>query len=191
MSLMGHVSFGWAPKRALVVLFAAAWLISACGQPERPLAPKSQTWAELRTVRRSVVVAPPGQKERPPYPRERLVDGEKVKVEAGGLAWLRRDGGATLLVRGPAALTLYADSIQLESGRVFVDTPAGPATELDTPLGKLQLARVRASLDVTDTGSEAYVLDGEVRVSDTVRVRAGERLTAPKGGAPKVEGTRV
>jgi Ca-activated chloride channel family protein len=191
MSVMEHVSFGWAPRRALVILFAAFWLLSACGQPERPLAPKSQTWAELRTVRRAVAVTPPGQKERPPYPRERLVDGEKVKVEAGGLAWLRRDGGATLLVRGPAALTLYANSIELESGRVFVDTPSGPATELATPLGKLQLARVRASLDVSDAGTEAYVLDGEVRVSDAVRVRAGERLTAQKGGTPKVEGTRV
>src|SRR5687767_13548855 len=108
MNVMDHVSFGWAPRRALVVLIAALWLLSACGSPERPLAPKSQTWAELRTVRRAVAVTPPGQKERPPYPRERLVDGEKVRVEAGGLAWLRRDGGATLLVRGPAALTLYS-----------------------------------------------------------------------------------
>ncbi len=188
---MREMSFGWARFRALVIVLSACWLVVACSRPERPLAPRSQTWAELRMVRRAVLVTPPDEKERAPYPRERLVDGEKIRVQEGGLAWLRRDGGATLLVRGPAALTLYSDSIDVEAGRVFVDTPSGPATELSTPLGKLQLARVRASIDVGKDATEAYVLDGEVRVSDTLRVRAGERLTAPTGGTPKVEGTRV
>ena len=33
----------------------------ACGGRERPLAPRSQTWAELRTVRRAVRVTPPDE----------------------------------------------------------------------------------------------------------------------------------
>ncbi|MBK7579408.1 MAG: AgmX/PglI C-terminal domain-containing protein [Myxococcales bacterium] len=162
-----------------------------CGRGEKPLAPRSQTWAELRTVRRSVLVTPPDEKERAPYPRERLVDGERVKVQAGGLAWLRRDAGATLLVRGPAELVLYADSLKLESGRIFIDSPAGPATEIETPSGKLQLAKVRASLDVTNGTTEAYVLDGEVRLGGATPARAGERLLAAQGAAAKVESVKV
>lgn len=164
----------------------------ACGGRERPLAPRSQTWAELRTVRRTVRVTPPDEKERDPYPRERLVDGARVKVEAGGLAWLRRDAGATLLVRGPAQVVVYADGIKLESGRIFVDSPVSRATEIEVPSGKLQLAKVRASLDVAESGTtEAYVLDGEVRLGDSVRARAGERLLAAKGGAPTLEAVKV
>lgn len=164
----------------------------ACGRNERPLAPRSQTWAELRTVRRAVLVTPPGESERDPYPRERLVDGARVKVQAGGLAWLRRDAGATLLLRGPAELVLRADGLKLESGRIFVDSPAGRATEIETPSGKLQLAKVRASLDVSASGAtEAYVLDGEVRLGEAVRARAGERLLAAQGGAPKIESVKV
>ena len=91
------------PVVAVVVLLPA---IGSCGPHEKPLLPRSQTWAELRTVRRAVTVTVPGDPERAPYPRERLVDGEQISVASEGLAWLRRDGGATLLVRGPAKLTL-------------------------------------------------------------------------------------
>ena len=164
----------------------------ACGGRERPLAPRSQTWAELRTVRRAVLVTLPDEKERDPYPRERLVDGSRVKVQPGGLAWLRRDAGATLLVRGPAELVVYADGVKLESGRIFVDSPVSRATEIEVPSGKLQLAKVRASLDVSADGTtEAYVLDGEVRLGDTVRARAGERLLAKREGAPTLEAVKV
>ncbi|HKY35370.1 MAG TPA: hypothetical protein VJN18_05485 [Polyangiaceae bacterium] len=73
-----------------------------CKKPDERLEPRSLTWAELRTVRNPVLVTPPGDAERGTYPKERLADGTKIRVDAGGLAWLRRDGGATLLVRGPA-----------------------------------------------------------------------------------------
>lgn len=172
--------------------FCVLLLSGACAQKERPLAPRSQTWAELRTVRRAVFVTPPDEKERDPYPRERLVDGARVRVAAGGLAWLRRDGGATLLVRGPAALVMQSDSLKLESGRLFVDAPASLATEIETPQGKLQFAKVRASLDVAQAGSaEAYVLDGELRLGEETRVRAGERLTMAAGAKAQVEATKV
>ena len=71
---------------ALVIVFLALvcpGLLAACREPERPLVPRAQTWAELRTVRRDVMVTPPGEAERPPYPRERLVDGEVVRVAPG------------------------------------------------------------------------------------------------------------
>ena len=157
-------------------------MLSCSGPHERPLLPRSQTWAELRTIRRSVTVRPPSETERPPHPRERLVDGEAVHVAAEGLAWLRRDGGATLLVRGPAELVLRAGAVEIAEGRVFVDTPSGRATELSTPAGPLHLAHVRASIDVTRGGTEVYVLAGEVRTDGAAHAGPGERLAITGSG---------
>jgi Ca-activated chloride channel family protein len=167
--------------RAVFALAALVVPALACAPRERPLLPRSQTWAELRTIRRGVTVKPPDEAERSPYPRERLVDGAVVRVAPEGLAWLRRDGGATLLVRGPAALTLRAESVELTEGRVFVDTPSERVAEIDTPSGPLHLAHVRASLDVGKDAAEVYVLAGEVRGGGAARAGAGERLTL-RGG---------
>jgi len=178
------------PRFAIVVIaflaFVCPTVISGCREPERPILPRSQTWAELRTVRRDVVVTPPNEPERAPYPRERLVDGEIIQVKQDGLAWLRRDGGATLLVRGPAKLVVRAEVIDIHEGRVFVDTPASITTELGTPTGPLHLAHVRASIDVPKAGdsTDVYVLAGEVRTDGDGRATAGERMviTQQKGG---------
>jgi tetratricopeptide (TPR) repeat protein len=172
----------------MAVAVAGLALLTACQRAEERLQPRSLTWAELRTVRSAVLVTPPGEGERNTYLKERLADGAKVRVEAGGLAWLRRDGGATLLVRGPARLTLRARSIAVDEGRVFVDTPKGSSNELSTPAGKLTLAAVRASITVPAQGApKAYVLSGEVRAgADQRRARAGEELTLESGGKAKV-----
>ncbi|AKT39052.1 VIT domain-containing protein [Chondromyces crocatus] len=188
--------------RTLAALF---WLLVTltlgCGPGERPLLPRSQTWAELRTVRRSVTVQVPGEQPRSPYPRERLVDGAEIHVAEKGLAWLRRDGGATLLVHGPARLTLRAEGITMDEGRAFVDTPAGTVEHLATPSGPLQLAHVRASIHVgkgaagspspgAEDGTEVYVLAGEVRAQGATgaRAAAGERLLL-RGKAPEAKAT--
>jgi Ca-activated chloride channel family protein len=175
--------------RVLLLAFAALGclaLLCSCKNAEERLEPRSLTWAELRAVRNPVLVTPPGESERSTYPHERLVDGAKVRIEAGGLAWLRRDGGATLLVRGPARLTLRARSIGIDEGRVFIDTPPGSTNELVTPSGKLTLAAVRASLNVPAQGAaKAYVLSGEVR-AEQGRARAGEELSLDAGGKVKV-----
>lgn len=186
------------PRYAIVVVafltFVCPTILPGCREPERPILPRSQTWAELRTVRRDVVVVPPNEPERAPYPRERLVDGEVVQVKPDGLAWLRRDGGATLLVRGPAKLVVRAEVIDIQEGRVFVDTPASLTTELSTPTGPLHLAHVRASIDVPKAGdaTDVYVLAGEVRTDGDGRATAGERmvLTAKKGG-PEIKTSPV
>jgi tetratricopeptide (TPR) repeat protein len=161
------------------------WLFG-CKASEERLEPRSLTWAELRAVRSPVWVTPPGEKERPTYPHERLADGAKIRIDAGGLAWLRRDGGATLLVRGPARLTLRARALSVDEGRVFVDTPPGSTNELVTPSGKLTLAAVRASVNVAPgAAARAYVLSGEVR-AEQGRARAGEELALDASGAVKV-----
>lgn len=170
----------------LLLISLVLLLLAGCRGADERLEPRSLTWAELRTVRNGVRVAPPGQEERSTYPKERLADGSKVRVDSGGMAWLRRDGGATLLVRGPARLTLRARSVTIDEGRVFVDTPPGSTDELVTPAGKLTLSAVRASLTVPAQGAaKAYVLAGEVR-AERGRARPGEELTLESGGAVKV-----
>jgi Ca-activated chloride channel family protein len=148
----------WAPLLAILMCIGPL----GCRKAERPLEPRSVTWAELRTVRSGVHVQPPGERERLPYLRERLADGARLRIENEGLAWLRRDAGATLLVRGPAALTLRAKSVEIASGRLFLDSPADTGTELETPRGTLSLSEVRTSVDVLPDGTvRAYVLSGE------------------------------
>src|SRR5271165_2859531 len=62
------------------------------------------TFAEMRTIKGEVSVTPQGEAARAPYPRERIAEGETATLAAGGLAWLRRDAGAVLLVAGPTKL---------------------------------------------------------------------------------------
>ena len=63
-----------------------------------------------------------GISDEPPLPeiagqfRERLVDGETVTVGAEGVAWIRRDAGATFLVRGLRAIADFEAELQLEPG---------------------------------------------------------------------------
>ncbi len=157
-----------------------------CRKPERPLEPRSITWAELRVVRSGVTVTPPGEAEREPYARERLADGARLHIAAEGLAWIRRDAGATLLVRGPAELILRAKSVEITAGRVFLDSPPDTNTELETPRGALALTNVRTSVDVLADGTvRAYVLSGEAR-SEKARALAGEALLLKPNGAPEV-----
>jgi Ca-activated chloride channel family protein len=177
----------WAPLLAISMMIGAL----GCRKAERPLEPRSVTWAELRTVRSGVHVQPPGESERVPYLRERLADGARLRIEDEGLAWLRRDAGATLLVRGPAALTLRAKSVEIASGRLFLDAPADTSTELETPRGTLSLTEVRTSVDVLPDGTvRAYVLSGEAR-SAGARARAGEALVLRANQPPEVTPVRA
>ncbi|MFW5739992.1 MAG: VIT domain-containing protein, partial [Myxococcota bacterium] len=170
---------------ALLVLL----LVTSCGSNTESLAPRTQTFGEVRTIRGIVSVVPPDGDKRPIMPRERLVDGSGVEVPNHALAWLRRDGGTTLLVSGPANLVFGADNVTIKQGRVFVDSPGDAVTSIRTPEGMLRLVRVRASLEVTEgKATEAYVLSGEVRTDAGVQARPGERLTLAKGdGKPTVQ----
>ena len=184
---------------AALITLLALWLaagVIACKRPEKPLLPRSQTWAELRTVRRAVTVIPPNEKEREPFPRERLIDGQVIVVGQEGLAWLRRDAGATLLIRGPARLTVRSDAIELTEGRVFVDTPPDVTAELVTPSGPLELSHVRASIDVHGGkgSTEVYVLAGEVKASglkEVTRKIGGAASTPPLKTASAGAGERI
>jgi len=167
----------WALWPGFIVTLFALFLSVACG-PKHVLAPRFQTFGELRAVRGDVRVAEPGQSPRGLYPRERLVDGAQIQVPAGGLAWLRPDGGTTLLIRGPARVTFGKDDIDVQQGRLFVDSPGERPTQVTTPQGELSLARVRASLEVADqgAGTEVYVLTGEVRTDAGAHAGPGEQM---------------
>lgn len=185
------------PRSFVVVALLFLLALGACERPGVPLAPKAQTWAELRVVRRDVLVQAPESEARAPYPRERLVDGAVVTVGAEGVAWIRRDAGATFLVRGPARLTLRPRTLEVAEGKLFVDTEGLRAVEIDTPNGPITLSRVRASVDVTPDGTtSAYVLAGEVRASpggsssSGEAARAGELLTL-KGKGAQLQATRA
>lgn len=95
-------------------------------------------------MRRGVEVTPPGESQRAPYARERLADGAAITVAQGGLCWLRRDGGATLLIAGPAKLTLRADTLIADRGRLFVDTLGGETAEESTPRADRSICRAFA-----------------------------------------------
>ena len=165
--------------RALfVLLLLVALLPASCRATSgRGEALSGQTFAELRAIKGEVRVTPPGKQARRPYPRERLLDDELVEVPAGGLAWMRRDGGATWLIAGPARLTVRADSVDVAEGRVFVDSEAGEPVLVTTPRGEVELSDARASLEVDEGKVTAYVLRGTARTAGTERATAGELLT--------------
>jgi tetratricopeptide (TPR) repeat protein len=173
-----------------VFVFGCVLATTGC-EKAQPLQPRSLTWAELRTVRQAVTITPPGESERSPYPKERLVDGTIVSVAGDGLVWVRRDTGATFLVQGPATFVSRADTLEASAGRYFVDTPPGATARLSTPHGSLHLADVRASLNIQSANEEEggehpsataiYVLRGEVR-TETSRAQPGERLTLTGAG---------
>src|SRR3954463_11086020 len=109
-------------KRTIVALGLGVALLSASWErrgPRGSLSP-NQTFAELRTIKGALAVSAPGEKSRKPYPRERIVEGEAIDVPEGGLAWMRRDGGATWLISGPAKLVVNSDAVELRAGRAFV-----------------------------------------------------------------------
>jgi len=169
----------------LLALLVALLILAGCkDDPPKKLPPSLQTSAELRLVRRGVTVVPRGETERAPHARERLGEGAEVKIADGGLAWIRRDGGTTMLVRGPGKVILEADGLKIEAGKVFAETPAGRTETIAVPEGPLVLSAVRASLDVAGGTSQAYVIEGEIRFGSTV-ARAGELLNL--GAKPSVE----
>lgn len=157
-----------------------------------PSVSRDVTFAELRTIKGKPRVQSPGEAARTPYARERLVDGEQVTLEAGALAWMRRDAGATWLVAGPAEFTLHENDVELKLGRVFVDNEFGGAVEVLTPRGKLELSEARASIDIGKDGAmSVYVLRGSARATGNERASAGELLTWQSDGTVRREASRA
>jgi Ca-activated chloride channel family protein len=175
----------------LLVLVAVAAFAGDCrvasALPE--LASGEETFAELRTIKGEITVSPvaPGPAAagpRRPYPRERIAEGEAVTLAVGGLAWLRRDAGAIILVSGPARLVLHRTSLAIAEGRAFVDTNGGPPMRVEGPHGSIELSDARASIDAKAAGTaDVYVLRGSARAGSGVRAGPGERLSIAADGS--------
>ncbi|HET9930218.1 MAG TPA: VIT domain-containing protein, partial [Polyangiaceae bacterium] len=175
-----------------VVALVVGVSVASCAGGRAPSVSRDVTFAELRTIKGTPRVQSPGEAARTPYARERLVDGEQVTLEAGALAWMRRDGGATWLIAGPAEFTLHADDVELKQGRVFVDNELGGAVEALTPRGKVELSEARASIDIaTDGTMSVYVLRGSARAAGHERASAGELLSWQTDGKLRREASRA
>ena len=169
----------WTMPRSylLLALVLAVVFATGCRAEERSRLSSTETLAELRSVKGALKVTAPGETARMPYRRERLIDGQKVSVPAGGLAWMRRDGGATWLVAGPAEFTLKRSRVELGRGRVFVDSELGEPVAIATARGALELSEARASVEIDERGDvSVYVLRGSARAGSGARATAGELL---------------
>ena len=157
--------------------------LSGCGSGSKAEMAKGGSFAELRTIKGEVQIAEPGQPKRKPFPHERLGENTEIVVGASGLAWIRRDGGALWLVRGPANLVIHEGQMKLDGGRAFVDGEDGPPVLVETPRGMLQLEGARASVEVLpDKSVDAYVLRGAARAPSGERGTSGEKLTLGADG---------
>src|SRR5688572_14160868 len=69
---------GMPMQRTLVVLsLLVSLMLGGCQRRDgASTLSQHETLAELRTIKGSLSVLPPGEKARRPYPRERLVEGE-------------------------------------------------------------------------------------------------------------------
>lgn len=162
------------------------WVAAACNSVRPPTVEAAETLAELRLVKGSAQLAEDNQ-TRTPHPKERLAAGQSVVLEAGGLVWMRKDGGATWLVAGPAEFQLQPDTITVKRGRFFVDTEHGEPESLITPRGPLALGSARASVDVDSDGTVyAYVLRGEASFEHG-RLSPGQELTWRSEAKPMVK----
>jgi tetratricopeptide (TPR) repeat protein len=174
--------------RARILLFCVVVAcIVGCKRPTPPiLIAPGNTFAEMRTVKGAITIAPADEPARTPYPRERLADGDTATLAAGSLAWIRRDAGAVWLVDGPAKLTLHEGAVALERGRAFIDTEDGPPALVDSPRGRIELSDARASVDVSEDSSvDVYVLRGSARAEGADRVGAGELLSLKAGSVTR------
>lgn len=153
------------------------FLVLACVGCKKDSAELAQglTTAELRSIKGGVAIRSAG-KSRTPYRRDRVSVGDVVQIPEGGLTWIRRDGGATWLIKGPAEVALSEKKVKLSGGRAFVDTEQGEPAFVETPSGEIELSGARISLEVEKSASSAYVLRGTARGPGGLRAQAGEML---------------
>lgn len=168
-------------------LCVLVWLLAACRSATDIDLKAGETFAELRLIKGEAQVTRDGEDARSPYPRERLSQDQSVVLKAGALVWMRKDGGATWLVAGPAEFALQATTIAAKHGRFFADTEHGEPVTLDTPRGPVSLGSARASIDVNQDGSvQVYALRGETRFGSSGHLTPGEELTWKPDAEPRV-----
>jgi hypothetical protein len=117
--------------------------------------------------------------EQPPAAGARLTPGELHLRK--GVARLRADGGAGLLLEGPAVLRLdsSASATVLQGKVVFQADETAAPFDLHTPTSTLVDFGTEYAVVVEPEGEEIHVFNGEVRRSpNTDESRPAEQLTA-------------
>lgn len=106
-----------------------------------------------------------------------------------GMAEVRFDGGAQLVLRGPAKLDVESvTSAKVESGEVlFYSDDSTEPFELETPLARLVDYGTEYAVAVSSLGEEIHVFDGEVLRTPCRRDSAAEPQSVVAGQARRFE----
>ncbi|MDO5554480.1 MAG: LamG-like jellyroll fold domain-containing protein [Planctomycetia bacterium] len=103
------------------------------------------------------------EKSSPSYKRGQLVNSSSFRLQSG-LVQLEMNNGTTLILEGPAELTLSdAMNAFCQSGKVSVHVPkAGHGYELDTPFGSVIDRGTEFFVDVSDATSTVQTVKGKI-----------------------------
>ncbi|MFO0577639.1 MAG: AgmX/PglI C-terminal domain-containing protein [Polyangia bacterium] len=161
-------------------------LLAACPKPAAPPAP---TVAYLQPSRIGVTVTRAGKSSAVPRPR-RIEEGSEVRTPAGTRASLFLDSGAWVLLDGDSVVRVTPDTLQVVSGRAWVDARAGEEVKVAADGDRVQLSAQKAGLAVSvdkQGGAAIYCAAGQVtwRAGDKGgRLQSGLSLLW-QGGAAK------
>ncbi|MEO7034846.1 MAG: VIT domain-containing protein [Polyangiaceae bacterium] len=120
-----------------------------------------------------------------------LVAGATVTTGHGARALVRMPNGSTVFLRGDSRVKLDRDSLELESGEYWLDTPAADRQALVHRSGDAEITAAEAGLSIrkTATGTVVYVARGSATLSakaGRIEVHAGEEATVATGQTPHV-----
>src|SRR6188508_981285 len=98
--------------------------------------------------------------------RERLSDGQRLLTGPEGRARVRLDDGTLVAVDANTALAVHGHTLELESGRVFVQ--GGPAAHTDVTLGKVSttVSSSAVAFERRGAASKIYCAQGEVALRE-------------------------
>lgn len=123
----------------------------------------------------------------------RGVDGARVATERGATARVVLDGGARLLLAESSKIGVTGEAaVTIETGKVWLDAPAGSPLELAIGDASLRLADTAVSIERSADGAASmYVVRGEasyrtrstrglVRAGETLALRGDTARTTPR-----------
>jgi Flp pilus assembly protein TadD/Mg-chelatase subunit ChlD len=101
---------------------------------------------------------------------ERVAPGDRVSTDGTGRARLRIDDGTSLVLDRATTLLLEPSGVVLETGRLFVTSPAGVHTRIGVAGASVAMSGASAALSLTEGAESASVfsVDGDLTVLATL-----------------------